>query len=332
MSIEKSNKITFYNFAKAKKGSTFMKKEIAFLGSLITVMAFIPVAVNSDCLTELFDFDIKQAVTASSIIINTQNGNYTPPKSIKFIDKSSDKEYERSTKSLIYSLVGAVVDENFSENEIKSLAIAYHTQLCNESENQTLYIDTADKSIFLQENELKNKFGNSYTTLCSYCDNVYSSIIIKDNSPANLNIPLLFGKEDNHAAISQKANPYASLTHDYSTTLTFSEDEFCEKIKAIDVNIDTTITPQQMVGDITYSLNGETESIIVGGISIGGTDIVQEFSLPYDRFSLLYSLGEYQFTVLQNDVTERLTPTMAKLMAEQGNTFDEILNYCYSDL
>lgn len=309
-----------------------MKKQIAFLGCLIAFMAFIPVAVNSECLTELFDFNIKQAVTASSVIINTQNGDYTPPESIIFIDKSSDKEYERSTKSLIYSLVGAVVDENFCENEVKSLAIAYHTQLCNESENQTLYIDTTDKSIFLQENELKNKFGNSYTTLCSYCDNVYSSVIMKDNVPANLNIPLLCDNEDNNTTISPKANPYASLTHDYTTTLTFSEDEFCEKIKAINANMDTNVAPQQMVGNITYSSSGETESVIIGGLGIGGGDIVKAFSLPYGRFSLLYSLGEYQFTVLQNDVTERLTPTMAHLMAEQGNTFDEILNYCYSDL
>lgn len=309
-----------------------MKKHLTVLTALITIMAIIPVAVNITCIESFFNLDSGQAVNVSSVISDTQNSEYTLPENITFTDKSSEKEVTRSTKSVIYSLVGAAVDENFNENEIKALAIAYHTQLCRENENETLCIDTSDSSFFLKENELKNKFGKDLTTLYSYCDNVYSSLIMQNSTPANLNILSLSSDDSTNDSISPKANPFCSLTSDYLTVISFDEDEFCEKIKTINNNIDTSISPQQFIGNINYAANGEVESIFIGGVKIKGSDIASTFALPYKRFTLLYSLGEYQFTVMQCDVSESITPSIAHLMSEQGNTFDEILNYCYSDL
>lgn len=306
-----------------------MKRKAIIFTILITVMAVIPVAVNFSVFSDFFNFSVSEAVN-TSVIQNIAESEFTMQDSLTFTDLSSGNEFTRSAKSIIYSLVGASVDENFSEDEVKSLAIAYHTQLCFDGEN--IAVDTKDKSFFLSENELKTKFGDRYTSFCSYCDNVYKNLIICEKLPANLNISYSDGECTDNENISPKANPYNSLSEDYITELSFDKDTFCSTLKSINANTDTSTAPQQAIGDINYNDNGDVENIVIFGADFSGSDITKAFNLPYKRFTLIYALDEFQFTVMKCDVSNALTPEAAKKMAEQGNTYSEILNYYYSDL
>lgn len=310
-----------------------MKKKLTIILILALIMAFIPAASNFDCILSLFQSNFwgtaeDQAVSVS-VISDTKDSGYTVSENVTFIDKQSGNETSRSAKSVIYSLVGAVAAEDFCEDEVKALAVAYHTQLCREALNGTLCIDTSDSTVYLSESDLKSKFGDGYTTFCSYCDNVYSSLILADGEPINLNLTAISSSNEKNSDILITANPYCSLSGDYMTEISFDTDKFCEIVSSIDSGINTQTAPQQMVGDITYSADGSVESVIIGGVTLSGDTVVNAFGLPYGRFTLVYSLEEFQFSVMQSDVTDCLVPNAAHFMAEQGNTFEEIINYFY---
>lgn len=308
-----------------------MKKNLAILLALILIMAIIPVASNYEHFIGLIT-SYEEQTAAASVISDIKNSDYKIAENTSFTDKQSGEECSRSTKSLIYSLAGAAADEAFCEDEVKSLAVAYHTQICREGINGTLCIDTADPNIYLSESELKSKFGDSYTTFCSYCDNVYTRIILADGEPANLNLLEISSSQEKNAQIPITANPYCSLANDYITDIAFDTDTFCEIASTVNNEIDTQTSPQQMIGDITYSDNGEVESIIIGGTTVSGDETAAAFELPYKRFTLVYALDEFQFCVMQNDVTDCLVPVAAHIMAEQGNSFEEIINYFYPEV
>lgn len=222
-----------------------MKRFLSILILLALIMAAIPAAANFE---KTADFLHRGATAVStSTISSTSSFDYILPENLTFTDTLGNV-CTRSAKSLIYSVVGAKADETLSENEIKALAIAIHTQLCYENQNDTLMIDTKDKSVYLTESELKNKFDDNYTTFCSYCDNVYQKIIFQDNLPRNLNLSEFSTKGEENVENLPTANPYEAILSDKS--------------------VDTVST-------------------------------------------------------------NKLTPTAAKLMSQQGNTYEEILNYYY---
>lgn len=195
-----------------------MRKYITALMILILIMALIPIAANDSVFSDIFSKNGEQAVSRS-IISSTKNSGYPLSENITFLDLSTEKNVSRSAKAVVYALVGAAVGEEFSENEIKALTIAYHTQLRFESDSDRLAIDTKDSQIFLSENSLKEKFGKNYTTFCSYCDNVFGSLILKDGKPMNLNILFLSNTPESNPEISLTAAPYNLLSKNYSTDM-----------------------------------------------------------------------------------------------------------------
>ncbi len=288
-----------------------MRRYIKIIIVLIVIMAAIPAAVNFK------SFSVLQATQRESatIVTDTSETSYTLPENLTFSD--GENTVTRSAKSLIYSLVGAAVGTDFTQDEVKALAIVYHTALCKENDSGTLSIDTSDSSVYLSETELKEKFGDSLTTLRSYTDNVYSQLLITG------------GKLCGIQSATLTANPYITLAGDYSTELAFSEEEFCEKISEISANADISVNPRQIVGEFTYNDDGTVESVVIGGVEINGSAMAESFDLPSERFTLVYSLEEFQFTAEYPTVSAGLTPYAAHMMSEQGNTYEEILNYYY---
>ena len=176
-------------------------------------MAFIPIAADQNFFKNIL-LDSSTKATTNSIITASKDSNYNIPENITFIDTSSNKEISRSAKSVLYSLVGAAVNKDFTENEVKALSVAFHTQMCRENDSHNLSVDTQSPDIFLNENSLKEKFGKDYTTLCSYCDNVYNSLVLISDKPADLNIEYLKNKTDTSTANVYKASPCSSVSSD----------------------------------------------------------------------------------------------------------------------
>ena len=180
-----------------------MKKYLPFLSVIMAAMALIPALANHG----IFPSDNTSA--AEPVMAEITSQSYPMPDVLTFTDTSDGKSVTRSVKSVICSLVGAVCDKDFTPDEVKSLCIAVHTQLLIENENGTAKINTKDKSVFLGDSELKNKFSNSYTALCSYCDNVYETLLMSDGKLVQTyTLPFCSEKKRQAPPI---ANPYDTL-------------------------------------------------------------------------------------------------------------------------
>ncbi len=303
------------------------KKFFSVIMALILIMGLIPTVSSKNILSALLAQNSRQVLSES--VINADFKNYKLPENLKFTDISSQKSTSRSAKSLIYSIIGALVPVDFTENEVKALAIAVHTQLCHDNDYDLLSIDTQNSLSFLNEKALKQKFGNNCTTLCSYCDNVYECIIFKNGSPADLKLRF-DGQEPSHTNRLIKANPYSSLSSDYSVDTAFDKDVFFAKLKELNSEIDTSISPQQAVGEITYDESGSVQTISICKKDFSGEDIAKAFSLPHKNFTLLYSLDEFRFTSLKSNTLSTINPDIAHFMSLQGNTYKEILSYVFN--
>lgn len=304
-----------------------MKKRLLILICLAVFMAIIPVAANIDYFAWVFHKETDEYVNAS-VISDISSAEYAPPENVTFTDKSDGEDATRSVKSLLRSLIGAVVEGDFEEHEVKALTVAYHTQICFNNDNDCLAIDTSDSTVCLSESELKSKFGSNLTTLCSHIDNVYNCLIMSDGQPSNLNISTLSDNYVENSAVMRTANPYSSLGSNYIALVSYSAEEFSEKLINLSEEADIS-NPQQAVGEITYDGNGDVKHIVIGGKNFDGKELAAQFSLPSNRYTLVYSLDEFTFTVMQHDTSNFLTPTAAHCMALQSNTYDEIINYYY---
>lgn len=304
-----------------------MRKRATILLSLIIIMAVIPIAANLDHFS--FGIHSQQNENASvSVLSDISNQSYSPPENINFINKSDGKEISRSVKSLLRSLIGAVVDSDFLEHEVKSLTVAYHTQICFNNENKNLCIDTSNNNIYLSEQDLKSKFDAEFTTFCSYIDNVYNCLVITDGKPTNLNISTFFSNNVENTNIPFTANPYNSLNSNYITLISYDTEEFTDKIHSLKTEADIS-EPKNTVGEIKYDKNGDVKILTIGGIELRGDAVADFFSLPTKRYTLVYSKDKFTFTVMQHDSLNTLIPETARKMSEQSNTYQEIINYYF---
>lgn len=306
-----------------------MKRKMAVMAALITVMAVIPLAANISLLKGMLARQTSQ--TSAPIISQATSTDYSPPENFTFTDTSTGKTVKRSAKSVLYSLVGAAVGEDFLAEEVKALTVAYHTQLCFYENKGTLAIDTSDNDIYLSDENLKKKFGGSFTTLFSHADNVYDRLVMFDGEPKNLNLAQFSTNPIENVEISAAANPYNALTGDYLTEVRVSSDDFVKKIASLNSEADTEAAPRQLIGGAELNSDGSVKMIEIGGAAIDGAELAREFELPSENFTLLYSLDEFLFIVTKSDTADTLTQSAAHFMAEQGNTYDEIITlYCSS--
>lgn len=185
-----------------------MKKYFKTFLSLIIIMALAPAVIT---LRTAGIPDNFSAAEQKSFIAETAGLSFISPDSLTFFDISSGKRKSLSTKSLIYSLTGALIDNDFTPDEVKALSIAVHTQLCRDNINQDLAIDTADSAVFLSHEELASKFGNSYTTMRSFCDNVYDKLIIVSDEPAQLNLRFSSIRSDTYRTLH--ADPFSAMSN-----------------------------------------------------------------------------------------------------------------------
>ncbi len=304
-----------------------MKKVISAILVPAVIMAAIPAAANIHLFSQS-DFPHTPKKTEAEKI-SASFSSFELPENITYLDLSSGKTVTRSSQSTVRSLTGAVSSEDFLEDEIKALAAAFQTQMLFECNSDKLAINTHDPEVFLDENALKNKFGKNYTTFRAYCGSVSGIIITENGKPMNLNITALTDSPTKNSALLPKAVPFNALSPNHTTEISFTKEDFFKRLKEFSPQTDISADPKTCVGETKYLSTGETESVFICGTKFTADELCEIFGLEHKRFTLLYFLDEFRFTVTGDAVSSCLTPQAARSMALQGNTFPEILGYFY---
>lgn len=106
----------------------------------------------------------------------------------------------------------------------------------------------------------------------------------------------------------------------FSSTVTVAMDEFLETLGISDAG----------VSQVTYTDGGGVDTITIGGKVFSGTELREAFSLRSTRFHMEVAADAVTFSVQGFGHRVGLSQNGARVMAENGSTYDEILQWYYT--
>lgn len=116
----------------------------------------------------------------------------------------------------------------------------------------------------------------------------------------------------------------------YISTLECAPIDFRDVLLSAYPEADFTGEPDTWIGPVVYDDSGRVESAELGGVRLRGTELRGLFSLRSTAFELRYSEGRFVFTVTGFGHGVGMSQYGAKVMAENGADYVEILAHYYT--
>ncbi len=311
-----------------------MKKAMLFVLLVVMITAGIPFLI----VTGLSDYKRTQKVTSSEEIISVY---------IKDEDRVCDMEVEQYIKEV----TAAEMPADFYPEALKAQAVAARTYLANrvrvyqksetpeEHKGAMICTDSTHCKAWTSETVKKEQWGKdadkNWKKISNAVDETKSLIITYDNQPISAvfhstssgfteNAKDVWGGDVKYL-VSVKSEGDANSPK-FNSEAEFSIDEFKSIAKE---NIDGINWNFGLIGDIIRSQAGGIISIVVGGVSVKGSD-----------FRFMYGLRStnIEIEILENSVKMYvkgyghgvgMSQYGANYLAEQGKTYDEILKTYY---
>lgn len=117
----------------------------------------------------------------------------------------------------------------------------------------------------------------------------------------------------------------------YKETVTFSDSEFRDIIQKAVPSADLTGKPETWFKASERSEAGGVKKIKLGGVLVAGTDLRETLGLNSTNFTISTTDNSISFHTTGYGHGVGLSQYGAKYMAEQGKTYEEILNHYYTD-
>ena len=117
------------------------------------------------------------------------------------------------------------------------------------------------------------------------------------------------------------------LSPEYKSILSYSAFDFADK--ALDLGVTLVGAPSSWLGESTRGDGGYVTKYILAGHEISGVDMRSAYLLPSANFELEYLNEKFIFTVKGHGHGVGMSQFGAKYMAEQGSSFEQILEYYY---
>ncbi len=108
-----------------------------------------------------------------------------------------------------------------------------------------------------------------------------------------------------------------------------SPEDFRETVLALEPNVQLGDDPAGWLGETHLTEGERVDSMEIGGVAISGGKLRTAFSLRSTKFTLAYTEGEFVFQVSGYGHGVGMSQYGAKLMAESGSDFAEILSHYY---
>lgn len=115
----------------------------------------------------------------------------------------------------------------------------------------------------------------------------------------------------------------------FISTLECAPIDFRDCVLSLKPEADFTGAEEEWIGQCELDDSGRVNNITVGNVKISGTEIRELFSLRSTSFTLEYKDGKFLFTVKGFGHGVGMSQYGAKLMAERGRSYAEILAHYY---
>lgn len=174
-----------------------MKRYVAFLAFFLVIMALIPAAAFLN--EQQIDFANLFAQTSLPVATDDSQPNF-------------------GDKQILYLATAAQCDINWNDETIKALAVIIQTNM-----KQGATIDTSDKTMYLSEQQLKDKWGDAYNTnfkrVIKAVDAVGNKVLTYDGKPRYIPYFQISAgyttPSEEYTYLTGVASPWDKLMHNY---------------------------------------------------------------------------------------------------------------------
>ena len=244
-------------------------------------------------------------------------------------------------------VVCAEMPAQFHTEALKAQAVAARTYFwqkgqCSKHPDAHICTDSSHCQAYKSCEKLKNQWGNDYekyyNKIAQAVKDTGNEIIVYKGEP----ISAVFhstssGKTENSSDVWGGDKPYLKsvestedeLSPKYSSSVTVSLDEFKDKIKSAQNNVDFG---KELLSDIRFTEGGAVEKIKIGGVDFKGVQIRTLFSLASANFDIDIIGDDVVFDVRGYGHGVGMSQYGANFMAEKGKGYKDILKKYYTDV
>lgn len=278
----------------------------------------------------------------SSIIVHQNAGSPVQAETSQVQGDSSveltvEVSGEAETMTLQDYLVGVLMGEmpaSYPLEALKAQAVAARTYTLRRMEQGgTLSDDPAVCQAYIPISQAQEKWGEDWET---YLAKLRQAVQETDGQVLTYDGELIAatyfscsgGRTESAQAVWGGSVPYLVSVDSpgeedasgFSSTVTVDREEF----------MDTLGVSSTGVSAVTYTDGGGVDTMTIGGETFTGVELRQMFSLRSTRFTMEVAADTVTFSVQGFGHRVGMSQNGARVMAEQGSTYEEILRWYYT--
>ena len=290
---------------------------------------------------------IAMAVAPLPLLNTTSNPTSSNIKDV-FLVKTSDEIEQVSETDYIIGVLSGEMDPDSPKEALKAQAVAAYTYALYKRnlriENGYEYDLSSEFSTdqkYLSKTEQVALWQNEYSEKRQLLEEVVNQV--KGYAITFQGKPILAVYHSVSSGKTETANsvwggnyPYLQsvisdadlLSPDYKSEIVYSAFDFADK--ALDLGVTLVGAPETWLGECKRGEGGYVTKYSLLGHEISGTDMRFAYSLPSANFELEYTNEKFIFTIYGHGHGVGMSQYGAKILAEQGANFKEILTHYYS--
>lgn len=277
---------------------------------------------------------------------------HTSDYSFKIYDKATKKIITVSDFDFCCGALATEIEPDIPIEAIKAQAVAIHTYYSYlrsnsraEKKNYDFECNTKIWEAYVSQDELKEKWGetfdDSYKTISDAVNDVINTFVIYDNSLCMTKyFEISSGNTNSYKEIYGTDIPYLvgipspfdTVANNYKTKKVLTETEVNNAINAKFVNYKPENEANKNISDITKNDYGTVLSLKAGNIKLTGKELADILDLRSSAFEVTISDESYTFITYGYGENIGMSQFGACIMAEQGNSYIEILQYYYPNI
>ena len=243
-------------------------------------------------------------------------------------------------------IVGVLAGEmpvSFEIEALKAQAVAARTyvmkRLVNNKNSDYDIIDTTLNQVYLDNDELKKKWGNNYV---NYINKLKTAVLetsgeyitYKDNIIDALFFSTSVGATENSEEVFVSALPYlrsvdsswdAEVSPVFSENNTFNLKDFYNKLNL-------TYSNNLSIDVLQTTSTGRIKKIKINGTTFNGTTVAGKLGIRSDYFNISRDNDTVLVTTKGYGHGVGMSQYGAEAMAKKGYTYDKILKHYYKDV
>ncbi|MBR5540489.1 MAG: SpoIID/LytB domain-containing protein [Clostridia bacterium] len=272
-----------------------------------------------------------------------------PDAVFKVLDADAGVIYTFAERDFLIYTVASEMPASYPTEALKAQAVATYTyytyEKARQADNAALRganfsaVPSSFPETYSPEG-LKKYWGDNYDkhlqTIAAAVDAVYGKQILYDGSPIfaayhscnagkTESSSLVWGNE--FAYLQPVVSSGDVLSPHYQAAVTVSDADFAAAFPELSLGGDAA---DWITGTPSTSDSGTVTAITIGGISFTGKQVRDALNLRSACFSVTHSDNSFVFTVSGYGHGVGMSQYGAKVMAEQGFTYDEILRHYYT--